>query len=116
MAGKQYRAHRSSSSFTKDEWQLVQPRAPTGAHDCTGVLCYDTAAKRFILYTTVGGRKDSLWLFDPAKNEWTDPRPQGDVPTTREHVAGGYYDPARNVLVHYHNGDMYVYRLKQATK
>ena len=49
--------------------------------------------------------------LDLAKNEWTNPEPQGDVPK------GGnlsYYDPARNVTVLYGNRYMWVYRCKSA--
>lgn len=102
----------SAYSLDTNEWKPVQPKAPIGARDCTGVFTYDPVAKLFVLYTVQGERKaDCLWLYDLAKNEWTDPKPQGDVPPAVS--AAGYHDPERNVSVFYTHHDVYVYRCKR---
>jgi len=108
-------ASTATYSLETNEWKPVQPKAPVGARDCTGVLCYDAAAKFFVLYTFQGDRKaDFLWIYDPAKNEWTDPKPGGDVPPATG--AAGYYDPERNVSVFYTQSDVYIYRGRKAAK
>jgi len=102
-------------SLDTNEWKPVQPKVPIGGRDCTAVFCYDTQAKLFVLYSVQGERKaDCLWLYDPAKNEWTDPKPKGDVPPAVG--AGGYYDPERNVSVFYTHHDVYVYRCKRVAR
>ena len=56
----------------------------------------------------------NLWLYNLVEDKWTDPKPAGDVP---EKVSGErmivYHDAARNVLVYYDAGNIWVYRLKR---
>ncbi|MGE3807916.1 MAG: hypothetical protein AB7K24_24900 [Gemmataceae bacterium] len=100
-------------------WTLAQEKAPDGGYVPTSTFCYDSTAKKFILYTNLKlkDRADSgprLWLYDVKENKWTAPAPQGDAPKATG--VAGYYDPARNVTVLYSNRETWVYRCKKATK
>lgn len=97
-------------SFDKDEWKLVQPRAPTGGRSSSCYFDYSTGAKCCVLYTT--DTKQRLWLYDVGANEWQPVQVKGESPTGGYII--GYYDPARDVLVHYSNGNMWVIRVRKA--
>lgn len=104
-------------SFAGNAWSKAHDNSP-GAVVPHSVFCYDTAAKRFILYTHLApkgeaARRPQLWVCDPSGNRWTEPAPTGEMP------AGGgmgYYDPARNVTVIYGNRETWVYRCQRAAK
>jgi hypothetical protein len=96
-------------SFDADQWATVQEQAPAGGRDASCHFHYDTVARRFVLITNAA--EPRLWLYDPAKNEWTDPKPQGDIPPKGR--LAGYYDPERNVTVNYDGKDIWVYRCKR---
>lgn len=101
------------------QWTRMKEKGPCLAKIPLSTFCYDSAAKKFVLYTCLGAdgklaAGPSLWLYDLAKNEWTDPKPQGDVPKIGN--IAGYYDVARNVTVIYGNAETWVYRCKKAAK
>jgi hypothetical protein len=93
-------------AFDKDQWRLVQPAAPAGGRDAGSHFHYDPVAKRFVLISN--HVQPRLWLYSLPRNEWTDPRPKGDAPPKGR--LAGYYDPARNVTVHYNGKAVWVYR------
>jgi hypothetical protein len=95
-----------------DTWKLVQPKAPTGGCSASGYFDYDAGAKTFILYTTRS--KPNFWAYDARDNEWTPVETAGEQPAAGATV--GYYDPARDVVVHYNSRDVYVCRLKRPGK
>jgi len=96
-------------SFDADQWKTVQERAPAGGRDASCHFHYDTAARCFVLITNAA--EPRLWLYDAARNQWTDPKPQGDIPPKSR--LAGYYDPERNVTVNYDGKEVWVYRCKK---
>jgi hypothetical protein len=96
-------------SLEKDEWKTVQQDAPAGGRDASCHFHYDPVARCFVLFTRAV--TPNLWLYDPKTNRWTDPRPKGDVPPSKGRLVG-YYDPARNVTVHYDGRSVWVYRCR----
>ncbi len=71
-------------SFATHARSKVHDDSP-GAVVPHSVFCYDTAAKRFILYTHVPrkgetARRPQLWVYDPRENRWTEPAPRGEAP------------------------------------
>lgn len=104
---------------TTSTWTQALKDAPDGTIIPHGTFNYDTAAKKFVLYThlpikdkpNAGAR---LWLYDVKENKWTAPAPQGDCPKVGN--VAGYYDAARNVTVIYSNSETWVYRCKRASK
>lgn len=84
----------------------------------SSVMTFDTAAKRFVLYTQVQVKDKSsppvrLWLYDLKADSWSRPKPQGEVPPAGAYT--GYYDPTRNVSVCCNGRDgVWVYRCKKA--
>lgn len=100
------------------QWMRMQEKGPCRAHIPCSTFCYDSAARKFVLYTALGAdgkpAAPSLWLYDLAKNEWTDTKPQGEVPKVGN--IAGYYDVARNVTVIYSNTETWVYRCNKAKK
>lgn len=106
-------------SCVTNTWTLAQDNAPDGGYVPTSTFCYDSAAKRFILYThlKLQDKPDAgarLWWYDVKENRWTAPAPSGDSPKVTG--VAGYYDPARNVTVVYNNRETWVYRGKKARK
>lgn len=106
-----------SFSFATNAWSKVHDDSP-GAVVPHSVFCYDTAAKRFILYTHVPAKGETarwpqLWVYDPRGNRWTEPAPKGEMPAGG---GAGYYDPQRNVTVIYGNRASWVYRCQRVTK
>jgi hypothetical protein len=106
--------------FKCDEgkWSLAQPDAMDGCYVPLGTFCYDTTAKRFVLYTHMkrkdGTAEPRLRLYDHRENKWSDPAPQGELPKIGN--VAGYYDPERNVTVFYGDRERWVYRCKRAGK
>ncbi|MCK6470938.1 MAG: hypothetical protein L6R28_04250 [Planctomycetes bacterium] len=100
------------------QWTRMKENGPCMARIPLSTFCYDSVARKFVLYTALGvnGKpaEPSLWLYDLAKNEWTNPKPQGEVPTVGN--IAGYYDVARNVTVIYSNAATWVFRCKNAKK
>jgi hypothetical protein len=92
-----------------DTWKAAQPKAPVGGCSSSGYFDYDTKAKRCVLYNA--GAKPSFWLYDVGANEWTPVETQGEQPGGGYVI--GYYDPERDVLVHYNSKDVWVCRLKR---
>jgi hypothetical protein len=105
-------------SCEKNTWTLVHENAPDGGYVPASTFCYDSTAKKFVLYTHLKLKdKDAgarLWLYDVKENKWTAPAPPGAGPTVTN--VAGYYDPARNVTVIYSNGETWVYRAKKAVR
>src|SRR5262249_22587217 len=99
-----------SYNFAAKEWKTLQENAPIGTRESRGMLNFDSAAHKFVLCTRTdpGG----LWLFDLIKNEWTDPKPEGDAPVMKGGGMAGYYDAARKVTVYYSGREIWVYRCK----
>ena len=100
-------------------WTLAQEKAPDGGLVPVSTFCYDSTAKRCVLYTSLklADQPDAgprLWLYDVQQNQWTAPAPPGAAPKAAN--VAGYYDPARNVTVIYSNGETWVYRAKKAAK
>lgn len=100
-------------SCDSNEWTQggELPGGARGRIPCS-MMCYDSAARRFVLCTALSSAGDArqfrLYLYDLKTHRWTDPEPKGDLPTTTNFA--GYYDPERNVTVVYSNRDMWVYR------
>ncbi|MGQ9663387.1 MAG: hypothetical protein ACUVWX_13765, partial [Kiritimatiellia bacterium] len=96
-------------------WNLVQTNGLDGGCVPLSTFCYDTVARRFVLYThmKLPGRPEGprLRLYDQRSNQWYDPAPPGDVPQITN--VAGYYDPARNVTVIYNSRETWVYRCKR---
>jgi len=104
-------------SCDTNTWTLAQENAPDGGYVPSSTFCYDTTAKKYVLYTSLKlkDKPDAgvrLWLYDVKENKWTAPAPPGDGPKVSN--VAGYYDPARNVTVIYSNGETWVYRAKKA--
>ncbi|HOX05630.1 MAG TPA: hypothetical protein PK280_04435 [Planctomycetota bacterium] len=97
-------------SINTETWKTAQPSAPTGGCSASGYFDYDTRAKRCVLYTT--RPNPGFWVYDVAANEWTPVEIKGEPPAGGYVV--GYYDPERDVLVHYNSKDVWVGRLKKA--
>jgi hypothetical protein len=100
-------------------WTLAQKDAPDGTIVPHGAFCYDSIAKKFVLYTNlpIKDKPDAgvrLWLYDVTENKWTQPAPQGECPKVGN--VAGYYDTARNVTVIYSNRETWVYRCRKAAK
>lgn len=99
-------------------WRAAQTNALDGGCVPASTFCYDTVAKRFVLYThmSLPGRPGGarLRLYDHRANQWTDPAPQGDVP--KMGTVAGYYDAARNVTVIYNTRETWVYRCRRVAK
>lgn len=100
-------------------WTQAVKDAPDGTMTPQGTFCYDTAAKKFVLYTTmqIKDKPDAgirLWLYDLKENKWTQPAPEGECPKVGN--IAGYYDAARNVTVIYANSQIWVYRCKKTSK
>jgi len=91
------------------ERELVNSESPD-TNDASGLMVYDTAAGKVVLYTT--RQKPHLWTYDTVSNTWTDPKPLGERPGPgRQRVV--YYDEARNVTVYYDSVSIHVYRAKR---
>jgi hypothetical protein len=106
-------------SCETNAWTLAQENAPDGGYVPASTFCYDSTAKKFVLYTNLKlkDKPDAgvrLWLYDVKENQWTAPAPQGDGPKVGN--VAGYYDPARNVTVVYSNAETWVYRGTKAAK
>ncbi|MBI3832651.1 MAG: hypothetical protein HY291_24225 [Planctomycetes bacterium] len=100
-------------------WTQALKDAPDGTLVPNGTFCYDSTAKKFVLYTylPIKDKPDAgirLWLYDVKENKWTEPAPQGECPKVGN--VAGYYDAARNVTVIYSNRETWVYRCKKAGK
>ncbi|MCW8131323.1 MAG: hypothetical protein KIS92_13320 [Planctomycetota bacterium] len=99
-------------------WKTAIEEGPVAGNDAASALFFDPVSKHVLMHTLPakdGDTQPPLWIYDPAKNAWFDPKPQGDVPP----VVGErllYIDEARNVLVYYNSRDVYVYRYKRAAK
>ena len=52
----------------------------------------------------------AFWTYDVVANEWAPIEAAGEAPAGGATV--GYYDPERDVLVHYNSKDVYVCRVK----
>ena len=95
-----------------DSWKLVQPKAPAGGCSASGYFDYDSKSKRCVLFSV--RLKPAFWLYDAAANEWTPVETAGEAPASGASI--GYYDPERDVVVHYNSRDVYVCRLRKAAK
>ncbi len=98
----------------KNSWTLAVEKGPDQIRVPAGTFCYDTHAKRFVMFTAMRTKNPELpkgprtWLYDHHQKKWTQPKRQGDYPAPR--AVAGYFDPARNVTVIYSNGHTWVYR------
>jgi hypothetical protein len=108
-------------SCDTERWTLAQENAPDGAHSGYATFCYDSVAKKFVLYTFTATKDKPfpdagarLWLYDVKENKWTDPAPRGEC--SKALLVAGYYDPERNVTVIYNARETWVYRCKRAAK
>lgn len=97
-------------------WTQALKDAPDGGLVPVSTFCYDSTAKKFVLYTglTIKEKPEitgmRLWLYDATENKWSKPEPQGEVPKIGS--IAGYYDPERNVTVIYSSKETWVYRCK----
>lgn len=99
-------------SLGADSWETIQNTASIGGSQATSYFDYDSIAKKCVLYTI--DCKPNLWLFDVAIKEWTPIEAKGDTPAVGRFA--GYYDPERDVIVHYNSKDIYVCRVKKISK
>lgn len=100
-------------------WTQVQKNAPDGGLVPVSTFCFDSTAKKFVLYTHLNmkGKAENtvrLCLYDLPENKWVEPNPQGDFPKIGN--IAGYYDPERNVTVIYNSKETWVYRCKKLVK
>ncbi|MCK6470493.1 MAG: hypothetical protein L6R28_01995 [Planctomycetes bacterium] len=94
-------------------WTTAIEEGPAEGNDASATMFYDPLAKKVVLYSL--SAKPNLWLYDTARNEWTDPKPAGEAPAANgERIV--YHDPARNVLVYYNSKDVWVYRCTRAAQ
>ncbi|HOX05633.1 MAG TPA: hypothetical protein PK280_04450 [Planctomycetota bacterium] len=106
--------------FSCDEgsWTLAQENADDGGIVPSSTFCYDSTARKFVLYThmKVAGQPEGarLRFYDLKENKWSDPKPEGALPKIGN--VAGYYDPERNVTVIYNAAETWVYRGKKASK
>jgi Kelch motif len=96
-------------SCDRDEWKLVQPKAPVGGRSSSCYFDYSSKARACLLY--VGGK---VWTYDVAANEWAPVEAKGTAPPAGYMI--GYYDPARDVLVHYNSRNVWVIRVRKPEK
>jgi hypothetical protein len=101
-------------SFATNEWKLVLEKTDVFGRDSQSFFCYDSVAKRFVLFGPDAKRKKRhLWLYNANKNIWSEPEVKGDFPNT---LSMGYYDPHRNVTVACSNAGVWVYRGKKRSE
>jgi len=86
-------------SFSNNQWKVIQDGKSPDAVVPESTFCYDSVAKRFVLYS--GRATPHLWLFDLARNEWTAPDDKGVIQSAIAGSAAGYFDEARGVTVLY---------------
>ncbi|MHC4915689.1 MAG: kelch repeat-containing protein, partial [Planctomycetota bacterium] len=99
-------------SLDGDSWRKTQPQAPAGGCSSSGYFDYDTAAKRCVLYSR--RCQPNFWTYDVRANRWTPAAFKGEAPGGGYVI--GYYDPDRDVLVHYDSRDVWVCRLRTGEK
>jgi hypothetical protein len=99
-------------SLDTETWKTAQPQAPVGGRSSSGYFDYDSRARRCVLYN--GEARPPFWLYDVGANQWTPAQTAGEQPPGGYVI--GYYDPERDVLVHYNSRDVWVCRLKPAAK
>lgn len=97
----------------KNAWSVTVADGPDTIHIPNGTFCFDTVARKFVLFTNTKGKGESqtgsrMWLYDLKSRTWTNPEPRGGCPQLRG--VAGYYDVARNVTVIYSNRETWVYR------
>lgn len=83
-----------------------------GGCSASGYFDHDTAARCCVLYTTRA--RPASWTYDVAANEWAPVEAAGEQPGGGDVI--GYYDPERDVLVHYNSKDVYVCRIRKPAK
>ena len=93
-------------------WKTPQTNAPTGGSTSTCYFDFDSVANRCVLFTQEV--KPNLWLYDVKANEWTPIEPNGEQPPPGRMI--GYYDPERDVVVHYNSKEIWVCRVKVPKK
>jgi len=99
-------------SVDADSWKVAQTNAPAGGCSASGYFDYDSAAKCCVLYTTRA--KPAFWTYEVPANEWTPLVFAGEEPPGGYVI--GYYDPERDVLVHYNSKDVFVCRIRKTVK
>jgi hypothetical protein len=97
-------------------WTVTVENGPDSIHIPRGTFCYDSVAKKFVLFTNTKSQIEShkgsrMWLYDLESKTWTDPTPADGCPQLTG--VAGYYDTARNVTVIYSNHETWVYRAKK---
>lgn len=80
------------------------------------LLCFDSAARRFVLTSVVALKNKEappvrIWHYELKTDTWSRQAQLGDIPTSKR--LAGYYDPARNAMVVYSGHDIWVYRSKR---
>ncbi len=98
--------------FDTDTWKTAQPDAPVGGRSSSGYFDYDSTAKCCVLYNA--SAQEKFWVYDPKANDWTAVKTKGAQPVGGAVI--GYYDPARDVVVHYNNKGVWVCRLKKVAE
>jgi hypothetical protein len=93
-------------------WKIPQTNAPTGGSTSTCYFDFDSVSNRCVLFTQE--LKPNLWLYDVKANEWTPIEPVGEQPPAGRMI--GYYDPERDVLVHYNSKEIWICRVKVTKK
>jgi len=95
----------------KQTWAVTVENGPDTVRIPHGTFCYDSVARKFVLFTTTPNamlKGSRMWLYDLETSKWSDPRPDGGCPQLGG--VAGYYDAARNVTVIYSNRETWVYR------
>ncbi len=113
-----------------DTWSRPAPsgKGPTGLSGYESIFNYDSVNDKLVvirLYPKKGdpGRKQGIYVYDPATNSWADPLPiPPDVVKAIRNGNYGCYSPELNAyFCHFasdsqDNGTMWVYRYKAAKK
>ena len=93
-----------------NSWEVAVEDGPDTIHVPHGTFCFDSVARKFVLFTNTNGKHEGsrLWLFDLETRTWTKAEPDDGCPQLGG--VAGYYDVARNVTVIYSNRETWVYR------
>jgi hypothetical protein len=83
-----------------DSWTELKPPGTVPSPRGQAAMVYDPSTGRIILFGGSGdaGVFNDIWAYSPAKNTWTELRPEGPVPEKR-YASGLGYDSSRHQVV-----------------